>query len=338
MAVETRKIQKTGGSTYIVSLPKYWVTGSKLKEGDSVSMSVDTSGLLVLDPVPGGRRTSASIEVYVDDEDNSMHFLRRLIGLYISGYDEIVVRARGRLPSEIRTAVRDFTKRVIGPQIVDESASVITLLDVADHSHLDMRKILKRMHLMSRSMHSDAIEAMVESSAEIADDVVARDDEIDRLYWFMAKQQSMMMRDAAIARKIGVTIPEATFYLAASKSLERIADHAARIALRASALAGDKLPEKVLTEIQAYSASVVGVLDKSIEAVLKGDLDVANSVVDEAEALRERREPMTKLLMEQKGKYAVPLTLIMESLERTALYSADIAEVAINLAGNSAKD
>ncbi len=335
--METRKIQKTGGSTYIVSLPKYWVAGAKLKEGDSVSMSVDSAGTLVVDPVTGGRRPAVSIEVFVDDEENSLHFLRRLIGLYVTGYDEIVVRSRGRIPTETRTAVRDFTRRVIGPQIVEESASAITILDVADHSHLDMRKILKRMHLMARSMHGDAIDAMVEGNAGLAADVVARDDEVDRLYWFMSKQQGMMMRDPSMVRKIGVSVPEATYYLSASKALERIADHAARIALRAGALAGERLPEKVVTEARAYSATVVSVLDRSVESMLKGDLKVANEVVDEAEALRGRREPFMNLLMDQKGRFAVPLTLIMESLERTALYSADIAEIGINLAGNSAK-
>jgi phosphate uptake regulator len=335
--METRKIQKTGGSTYIVSLPKYWVSGSKLKEGDSVSMSVDSSGTLVVDPVQAGRRPSVSIEVFVDDEDNSTHFLRRLIGLYVSGYDEIVVRSRARIPTEIRTAVRDFTRRVIGPQIVEESSSAITILDVADHSHLDMRKILKRMHLMARSMHSDAVEAMMEGNAEQAEDVVARDDEVDRLYWFMSKQQGMMMRDPGIVRRIGVSVPEATYYLSASKALERIADHAARIALRAGSLAGERLPDKVMAETREYSTKVVSVLDRSVESLLKGDIRVANEVVDEAEALRGRREPLTKLLMDQKGRFAVPLTLIMESLERTALYSADIAEIGINLAGGSAK-
>lgn len=331
--METRKIQKTGGSTYIVSLPKFWVTGAKLKEGDSVSMSVDGNGLLVVDPVLGGTRPMTRIEVYVDDERNALHFLRHLIGLYITGYDEIVVRSKGRISPEIRAVVRDFTRRVLGPQIVEESGSAITVLDVADHSHLDMRKILRRMHLMARSMHSDAVEAMVEGNAELAGDVVARDDEVDRLYWFMAKQQSMMMRDTGIMRKIGVSIPEATFYLSASKALERISDHAARIALRAGPLASESLPDKVLSEIQSYSASVVSVLDKSVESMLRGDLNAANEVVDEAEKIRDRREPLVKLLMEQKGKFAVPLTLVMESLERTALYSADIAEIAINLAG-----
>jgi len=329
--METRKLQKTGGSTYIVSLPKYWVVNSKLKEGDQVSITIDSTGLLLIGPALGGTRPTSQAEVYVDDAENSLHFLRKLIGLYITGYDEVVVRSSTRIPPEIRKAVRDFTRRVIGPQIVDESGISITIQDVADHSHLDMRKILKRMHLMARSMHSDAIEAMSEGNGDLGGDVVSRDDEIDRLYWFMAKQHSMMVRDQVIARKMGVSIPEASFYLQASKALERIADHAARIAMRAEAFSGEKLPLKVMEEIKDYSSSVLAVLDMSVDALLKGDLQKANTVVDEAEAIRVRREPLIRLLMEQKGKYAVPFALVMESLERTALYSADISEIAINL-------
>lgn len=335
--METRKLQKTGGSTYIVSLPKHWVTESKLKEGDPVSMTVDDNGLLVLDATLGSRRPSSHIEIAVDEDANALHFLRSLIGLYVSGYDEIVVRARTRMPHEVRKAVRDFTRRVIGPEIVEESSTSVTIQDVADHSHLDMRKILKRMHLMARSMHSDAVEAMVDGNRDLAKDVVARDDEVDRLYWFMAKQRSMMSRDSVIARKMAVGLTEASFYVAASKSLERIADHAARIAYSASELAGEKIPEKVTSEIREYSRSALTVLDRSVEALLKRDTKVANEVADECERLRQMRNAVIRQVMDQKGKYAVPLALVVESLERTALYSADLSETAINLSSSDKK-
>jgi hypothetical protein len=41
--------------------------------------------------------------------------------------------------------------------------------------------------------------------------------------------------------------------------------------------------------------------------------------------------------MDHKGKSAVPLSRVVESMERAALYSADIAEIAINLSGASRK-
>jgi len=331
--METRKLQKTGGSTYIVSLPKHWVIASKLKEGDQVSMTIDNRGLLTLDPTLGTLRPVTTVEVYVEDEDASDHFLRRLIGLYISGHDEIVIRSKTRIPPDIRKVVRDFTRRVIGPEIVEESGNAIAVQDVADHSHLDMRKILRRMHLMSRSMHADAMEALTEDNRELATDVVARDDEVDRLYWFMSKQLSMIIRDASMARKMDVGIAEASFFLSASKAIERIADHAERIAQNVQSIPVERVSGKVIDEMKNYGTKVLSIFDKSMEALLKRDLSVANEVVDESERLRDSGEALTSRIMEQKGKSVVPLALVMESLRRTALYSADIAEIAINLEG-----
>ena len=331
--METRKLQKTGGSTYIVSLPKHWVTASKLKEGDQVSMTIDNRGLLTLDPTLGTLRPLTTIEVYVEDEDTSDHFLRKLIGLYISGHDEIVVRSRTRIPPDIRKVVRDFTRRVIGPEIVEESGNAISVQDVADHSNLDMRKILRRMHLMSRSMHADAMEALTQDNRELASDVVAGDDEVDRLYWFMSKQLSMIIRDASMARKMDVGVAEASFFLSASKAIERIADHAERIARNVQSIPVDRVSERVIDEMKTYGTKVLSVFDKSIESLLKRDLNAANEVVDESERLRDSGEALTSRIMEQRGKSVVPLALVMESLRRTALYSADIAEIAINLEG-----
>lgn len=331
--METRKLQKTGGSTYIVSLPKHWVTASKLKEGDPVSMVIDNNGLLVLDPTLGTRKPVSKIEILVDEDESGVHFLRRLIGLYVSGNDEIVIRSRTRISPEVRKAMREFTRRVIGSEIVEESSNSISIQDVADHSHLDMRKILRRMHLMSRSMHVDALEALVEGNDELAGDVVARDDEVDRLYWFISKQQNMLVRDSAVARKMGLGISEASFYLSAAKALERIADHAARIAHSAESIKSEKLPDRLVKEMQSYGTTAVAVLDRSMESLLKVDLRGANDVVDEAERLRASGEVLIRQIMEHKGKFAVPLSRVVESMERTALYSADIAEIAINLSG-----
>ena len=333
--METRKLQKTGGSTFIVSLPKGWVTSSKLKAGDSVSMSIDNNGLLVLDPTLGTRKMSSRVEIFIEDGEESTHILRRLIGLYVSGHDEIVVRGRTRISPEIRKAIRDFTRRVIGSEVVEETSNSVSIQDVADYSQMDMRKILRRMHLMSKSMHLDAIEAMSEGSSELALDVVARDDEVDRLYWFMSKQHSMIVRDSTVARKMNLGVFEASFYLAAAKALERIADHGARIAHSAVALSSDKMPDKLLKELQNYSSKVVSVLDRSVEALLKLDLTAANEVADESEYLRKTGESLIQQIMDHKVRFAVPIARVVESLERAGMYSADIAEIAINLGGAS---
>lgn len=295
-------------------------------------MTIDSKGLLTLDPSMGTKKSTSRVEILVDDKDTDVHFLRKLIGLYISGHDEIVVRGRTRIPPDIRRSVSSFTRKVIGSEIVEESPTSITIQDVADHTHLDVRKILRRMHLMSRAMHSDAMDALKNSDNELAEDVLARDDEVDRLYWFVAKQQSMITRDQSLGRKLGLGISEASFYLSAAKALERIADHAARIAHSASALSSEKLNEKLIEAIEGYSSNVLLVMDRSVESMLKADMQTANEVADGSERLREAGEKLIEQVMNQRTKHAVPFARVVESIERTALYSVDIAEIAINLA------
>jgi phosphate uptake regulator len=136
---------------------------------------------------------------------------------------------------------------------------------------------------------------------------------------------------------MGLSIAEASFYLSASKALERIADHAARIAHSASSLTAEKLPDRLVKELSNYAAMVVSTLDSSVESLLKGDMKGANIVADESERLRMNGETLIQQIMDYKGKFAVPLARVVESLERSGLYSADIAEIAINLSGASKK-
>jgi len=151
----------------------------------------------------------------------------------------------------------------------------------------------------------------------------------------MAKQRSMILRDPTVARKMGVGVQDSSFYLAASKALERIADHASRIAYSVSSIRGEKMPEKIVKEMQTYGSKIISVLDSSVESILRNDLKMANQVADEQEKLRESGERIIHEIMEQRSKAVVPLALVVESLERTGMYSADIAETAINLSGTS---
>ena len=57
---ETRKIQFTGKSTYIISLPKQWVTDLGLKQGEQVS--VDRKGISSLYVTPYNTRKKTKLK------------------------------------------------------------------------------------------------------------------------------------------------------------------------------------------------------------------------------------------------------------------------------------
>jgi len=81
-----------------------------------------------------------------------------------------------------------------------------------------------RMAAIARSMVRDSLEAFARSNSALAEDVIARDDEVDSLnYQIYRELLSFMAEDPE-------TISRGTRILFVSKYLERIADHATNIA------------------------------------------------------------------------------------------------------------
>ena len=78
---ETRKIQFTGKSSYIVSLPKQWIMELGLKQGDQIRMVRKGSSTLELSPPNIESRTQkkedAVIEIGEGEEASSI--VRKLI-------------------------------------------------------------------------------------------------------------------------------------------------------------------------------------------------------------------------------------------------------------------
>jgi phosphate uptake regulator len=329
---ETRKIQKTGGSTFIVSLPKQWIFDSDLKKGDEVRMDIRSDGLLCISPDAGKESEKLSKHMEINEKTNSKALLRELIGCYVTGYDVIEIRSKRRIPADIKRAIHDFTRRVIGPEIIEEGSELIVIQDVADHTDLSSRKIVRRMHLMARDMIAEAIEAVRNLDKSLAKDIIERDDEVDRLHWFVEKQHSMTGRNPSFAAKMNTDLLESNAMLAASKALERIADHATRIAHAVEMLKSSKVADQTMKELEDIGRNAVSILDKSVDAFFRKDSTLANDCIEESSGLRDRTGSFLEEAMRQKGKTAVGLAFIAESIERTGGYSSDIAEIAINLA------
>jgi len=117
MPLEIRKLQKTGGSTFFVSLPKQWIQEQHLKKGDTVTLIPRRDGTLIVDARQSKPRELKSTEFSVGN--NLFH---DLINRYMTGYDLITVKAEKRLSAEDRRIVRDAIRHLIGIEIVDEDA------------------------------------------------------------------------------------------------------------------------------------------------------------------------------------------------------------------------
>jgi phosphate uptake regulator len=330
-----RRIQKTGGSTYIVSLPKNWVTARGLAPGDVLFFTPRADGSLTVFPESAGPADAERRVVEVTNDMDDEHLFRRLIAEYIAGYPLLEVRTRSRMSAHTREVVRNFAQRMIGPEILEETAEAVILQDVVGANPLPIPSIIRREHQMVRSMQTDAMAAFRARDVAIARDVVERDWEVDRLHWFLEKQVTSALRDARILATLNLTLPECSTYLLASRVLERIADHAVRIAGTVSILGKEPLPARLVESLDKMAARAAKGLEDALDSLDSRDIEKANDVIDDAGAMTRERDHILHELTSKRGRLAVGLAYVLESLERSAFYASDLAEIAINRAVES---
>jgi phosphate uptake regulator len=330
-----RRIQKTGGSTYIISLPKNWVTARGLHPGDTLLFTPRADGSLTVFAESAGPQSTERRVVPISNEMEKEHVFRRLIAEYIAGYPLLEVRTPGRMSARTREVIRNFAQRMIGPEILEETAESVILQDVVGANPLPIPSIIRREHQMVRAMQTDAMTAFQTRDASIARDVIERDWEVDRLHWFLEKQVTSALRDARILATLELTLPECSTYLLASRVLERIADHAVRIAETVTILGKERTPERLGTELERMATAAGTALADALDSLDSRDIDKANEVVDAAKQLTRERDRLLREIGSKRGRLAVGLAYVLESLERSAFYASDLAEIAINRAVES---
>lgn len=328
-SMEGRKLQLAGGSTYLVSLPKRWVVTAGLKAGDTVFLETSNDGSVAIRPRTGERPEVRRKVFNERDTENREHLLRKLVGAYVSGFGLIEIRYPSSSAGFTRRVAREFCRLVIGPEVIEETRTSLTIQDLSDASDLSVEKCLRRMQLTVRAMLEDAVTSLKTSDESLARDVELRGQDVNRLYWMVAKQFHLSQGPSTDA----VSAPTIHGHRLIAKLLERIGDHAQRIAAASSTLAGDKaLDPKLLEQIGEARSSAVAILDKAFNALVTRNIEAANEAIDARVDHQRLIDGLAHRVAGRRGEALLALGSVVDSLGRTAVYAAEIAEEAIDLA------
>jgi len=195
---------------------------------------------------------------------------------------------------------------------------------------MPFRISIRRMVRITHGMLHDAIQAVVERDPELAEDVISRDGEVDRLNWLVARQYNMLIRDMKLAEKMEVTRETAINYLLISRILERMADHAVRIAENGLLIEKHKLSKEWMRDIQKVGDESIHIMDIAMEALYKSDSNMANQTISESKNFAKKCDALYDKLSLKEETLALPLGYVVESIRRIGYYSRDISECVIN--------
>jgi len=331
--MEIRKIQKTGGSSFVVTLPKKWINALGLKKNDGVFVHVQPdSSLLILPQNKKNQLEKLKKTLFVSEETTS-YLERELIGAYVMGYEIIEVQTSRFITQDIRKVVRDFTTKVMGFEIVDESVDKITLKDIMNPTELPFDRAIKRMFNIVKSMHKNMLFALENFNKDMALNVISMDFEVNKLYWVVFRHLNALLKNPAALitpAEEKISYKSALNYFLVSRILERIGDHVGRVCKAILDLPKEKIPTETIQELRSLSKKNFSTLEECMGTLFTKDIMLLNKVFVSVDKLKPDFQEMRNIIQSREAVYGLQLGEMLESIRRIGEYAKDIAEYMIN--------
>lgn len=345
-----RTVLVTGGSSYIITLPKSWAKNleknyfdmlefsDKLERDESnrlkgliVDLKERSNGTIVIDPLSSQDKVQKIKEYNVKDIDTDDFLFRCLIGSYIGGCDLISIdTSEEGSPPFVRQTIRRFIKSTIGQEIVEESKEKIIIKDLLNPSEMPFDKTIKRMYRIARGMYEDAINLfLIKKNQDLALDILSRDEDLDRLYWLVCRRYNTILQSQITGEIDSTPIIKATNIFQVAKNIERIGDHSVRIVNNILNITVS-LDNEFIESIKSASQVALEIFNRSIDSFFDHDLRASNSNIEAVKHFYKLYDELTEKASLQDGRNAISLGFIFESMRRIAEYAIDISENAIN--------
>lgn len=328
--MEIRRVQLTGGSSYIITLPKEWIKSLHIKKNDPLGIHIQSDGTLLLTPKITQEQLPKVKEFDVSRIPKPTYLLQLLIGAYIAGYTSLKITSPSRMSTATRNVIRSFTQLAIGPEVIEETDTSIILKDLHNPTEMPFDRTIKRMHIIVKGMNEDVIRALEIKDTTLAEDVISRDNDIDRLHWFVARQYNILLQNASLTDKMNITIQMASTCFLISRIIERIGDHVVKIAQNTPNLIHSNLDRKIIHKILTANTLSLDIFNKSISSFFKKDIKASNETFESLVKLELLCEEINTLALQQKGIVAISIGYIIESIRRIGEYAEDISENVIN--------
>lgn len=331
---EVRKLQMIGGSTYLLSLPKKWVTQRALGKGSRVALVEQNNGSILVMPETWKKiEGSTEAVIVVESKEDPDLITRKIASAYIVGYNVIYVKTRNeRLDFSQRTVIKDFTrKKLVGTEIIADSSDEIVMKVLLGYPELSVESTLRRMCIITSAMHKDAMNALKRLDTDLAREVIEMDDEVDRFKLYVHRQLMSAVEDFSILKEAGLsTRTECLGYRLIIQAVERIADYAVEIAENLF-MSENPLEAELFEQIDSMNVSAISMFNEAMETLFRRDFQLANKVIQNVRQIALlRRELMKSVLKTMDIGEVSCLSLIIESVKKIAEDAKDIAEVVLN--------
>ncbi|MCL2134871.1 MAG: phosphate uptake regulator PhoU [Candidatus Bathyarchaeota archaeon] len=332
---EQRKLQVTGGSTFILSLPKDWAIKNDLKRGSPMILREEEDGTLSVSPTKFGKKEKKDeVCIRVGANDNPDAVMRTTISAYLNGYNIVHVHAQGQKVLNIKTRnhLKNFARNyLVGTEILIDTPTELTLQVLLNYPELTIHNALSRMSIIASSMQKEALTALNNLDYQNAKAIIETDREVNRFGLYVVRLLKLAVSNQRIVKDIGLNSQkECIGYRLIAKSVERTADHATKMAEN-TLLLKEHVNTNLLEKINQLSNLANKMFENSIESLFKQDFNLAESVIEKLDQAHKFEKESILLSHDITLEEMVNIRLLIESVRRIAEYASDISEVVLNM-------
>ncbi|AEA47674.1 phosphate signaling complex PhoU family protein [Archaeoglobus veneficus] len=268
--MEIRKLQLIGGSSYMVSLPKSWITANSLRKGDELVLHVDTNHIRI-----HPKKCSSVSKGHVKLPRCDFSFLKRFMhSLYVQGLDEIIVE--GDFNQGFITRMSDIARNLIGMEIIDAKPNKVTLKCIAEVELVD---VLNRLSQIVSTMFQLLETGIKKNNPRELLEVTKLERDADRLYMLAVRQENKLLKELSCPSKWS----DLRFVLGTrvvSKHLEDIADLLYSFSIKVSA------SPSAFSSFVPILVEAKRVFERAYAAYTGSDVLMAEDAINAAEQLQ----------------------------------------------------
>ena len=322
--MDLRRLQVTGGGTFLVSLPISWAKRNNLTRGSFVAVLERSDGSVTIDP-----KYPSSVELTSVSVPLSPSIEREIIGKYLLGYDIISVNSRERLGAGDRERIKKSVSLLMGLEIVEEDSHNVVLQCLLEPAAFPPEKILRREYLIAAGMHKESISSFLELDRSLAASVIERDTEVNRLYFLLVRLLRTIIKNPKLSESTGIALITCLDYRLVASFIEALGDHATEIAkiVRDSKLAD--ISKETQSTLSKISETIYDIHSEAMAALFSSNIGIAENVVKKHSLVYRSLHDLEETTAQQDIKYFLAISNITSALKRICDCGKDIADLVV---------
>ena len=219
-----RKIISFGDSSFVVSLPKDWVTKNGLKKGDPVNVEEKDDGIKI---TPVNRKQSPSTkEINISFDGNVRKLNAELVYAYVENYNLINILGKDLFSymKQIEQTVDNF----VALEVMQKSPTKIVIKDCLNLNEISVYDTLRRIDRIVLSMAEDVKNYFTGKVKNVNESLEYKEKDVTRLSNLLFKilKRSFDPNDKAL---LNLSLDDIFFYWEVILFVEKVGDQLKRM-------------------------------------------------------------------------------------------------------------